>query len=143
MDDAIVGKLRELLRGGITTEAQLVYLLVEIRKLYERREAKLPPYLELICDWTVHPKLTNKRWAKYYFTMVSGIHDPVLEFEQELAAVLGAEDLPQPDWTTALRLLVAVLKDCPLKFAGLPVSLEIAPSPGDSSGWVLKFKPGF
>jgi len=143
MDEAIVGKLGALLRGGINTEAELVYLLVEIRKLYESRNATLPPYLELICDWAVHPKLTNKKWAKYCRNLVTGIHDPVLEFEQELAEVLCAEDLPQPDWPTAQRLLVAVLKDCPLEFAGLPVVLEVEPSPGDASGWLLRFKLGF
>lgn len=57
MKDAITRKLT-LALSTIITEAQTVYVLVELRKLLDRRkiEGKLPDFLNIrfCCDWAVH-----------------------------------------------------------------------------------------
>jgi hypothetical protein len=57
----IVQKLKKELAERITSERQVVYILVELRKLLEAKGA-LGNYkaLNLCCDWTVHPKLDRK-----------------------------------------------------------------------------------
>ncbi len=65
MKDDIKSKLREELKERITSERQVVYLLVEIRKLLElrnrERKTNRQPAdhslatLEFCCDWAVHP----------------------------------------------------------------------------------------
>ena len=147
MEEAIVGKLRALLRGGINMEAELVYLLVEIRKLYESRNATLPPYLALFCDWVVHAKLTHKKWAKYGPEMLEADstgrapkHAPNVEFRRSLAGVLCAEGLTEPDWPRTQQLLAMVLTDCPLEFTGEPYQLTVEPYPGRVGGWVLSLR---
>lgn len=54
MTDKIVDKLRAELAKPITTEPQVVYLLVEIRKLLERDTVGGFGTLKLYCNWAVH-----------------------------------------------------------------------------------------
>lgn len=57
----IAQKLMEELRQAITSERQVVYILVELRKLLEKKgELDWPRYraLKTCCDWAVHPKLS-------------------------------------------------------------------------------------
>jgi hypothetical protein len=58
MDRDIVSKLNHELGEPITSERQVVYILVELRKLLELKET-LDDYwtLKLCCDWAVHPLL--------------------------------------------------------------------------------------
>lgn len=140
MEEAIVGKLRALLRGGINTEAELVYLLVEIRKLFERRSMALPPYLALFCDWAVHARLDNPKWADKAAELKDGRIASV-EFRTGLASVLKVVGLPEPhDWPRVVQLLAAVLKDCPLEFheVGPRIKFTVAPDRGD--GWAVTFQ---
>src|ERR1700688_2050020 len=54
----IIKKLEVLLGAGITTETQVVYLMVAIRKLLEQQQAKKQyEYLTFHCDWALHSKL--------------------------------------------------------------------------------------
>lgn len=56
MKHAIVEKLRRELREPITSERQVVYLLVEIRKLMEMLDdGPSFPALKFACDWVAHP----------------------------------------------------------------------------------------
>lgn len=60
MEHAIIGKLRRELREPITSERQVTYLLVEIRKLMEiRRDRKSYESLRFACDWVVHTSLSG------------------------------------------------------------------------------------
>jgi len=61
MEDQIIRKLAVELAEPMTTERQVVYLLVEVRKLLDRRPKNLPPYpsLKLYCNWTVHVELSH------------------------------------------------------------------------------------
>lgn len=58
MESEIVRKLNAELGRSITSERQVVYILVELRKLLEKNET-LDRYrtLKLCCDWAVHPRL--------------------------------------------------------------------------------------
>jgi hypothetical protein len=58
---SIVDKLRAELQKGIETEAQVVYVLVEARKLIEhseRPESYLP--LQFYFDWALHTRLDSR-----------------------------------------------------------------------------------
>ena len=58
MKEEIIRKLTAQLNEGITTEVQVVYLLVGIRKLIERDEKRERyPVLNFSCDWVLHSKL--------------------------------------------------------------------------------------
>ena len=57
-EEAIVGKLRTELQRKIVSECQVVYILVEIRKLLVlHNQAKTFSILNLYCNWTVHSSL--------------------------------------------------------------------------------------
>lgn len=64
MESEIVGKIRKLLVEGIKTEAEVVYLLVEIRKVIEmnERDPQFPKFrlLRFYCNWVVHSNIS--RW---------------------------------------------------------------------------------
>jgi len=134
MEDAIVGKLHALLSQGITTEAELVYLLVQVRKLYQSRKAKLPPYLALFCAWVVHARLSYGTWAECALEMRNRAI-PSFEFQRGLEAVLQAEGLPHPNWPNAVQLLGEVLRDCPLEPDGDDCRLFVEPLPGVPGAW--------
>ena len=65
----IVGKMEVLLSHGITTEAQVVYLMAAVRKLLEQREPDEDEvvtfdYLKFHCDWTLHSELDGRMAQK-------------------------------------------------------------------------------
>src|SRR6266498_3959033 len=56
--DAIIEKLERELQEPITSESQVVYLLVEIRKLIElNKDVANYRTLKFCCDWVAHPVL--------------------------------------------------------------------------------------
>jgi len=59
MKDEIVSKIQRVLDRRITNEMQVVYLLVEMRKLTEC-EAYRDPVLKMFCNWIVHPGLEKR-----------------------------------------------------------------------------------
>ncbi len=58
MQDDIVRKLRAELERGISTEAQVVYVLVKIRKLLDLTRDQGYATLRLCCNWVVHVELS-------------------------------------------------------------------------------------
>jgi hypothetical protein len=65
----IFGKLDVLLHTGVTTEAQVVYLMAAVRKLLEQRqpaedEVMTFDYLKFYCDWTLHSELDGRMAQK-------------------------------------------------------------------------------
>jgi hypothetical protein len=61
MKKDIACKLSRELKDEIVSERQVVYILVETRKLLEQ-QGRLDDFrtLTLCCNWTVHPKLDRK-----------------------------------------------------------------------------------
>ena len=143
MEQEILQKLGTLLRDGITSEPQAVYLMVEIRKLLEQQDAKQQYYyLNFHCDWALHSKLsggaaqnvlkhfdqanTHLKTGKclhelpsYQRTEIDNISKMKL-FESELETFLKANWLPpinatrSDGWTHFLHFYVSVISDCPL-----------------------------
>jgi hypothetical protein len=56
----IIEKLKKLLSEGIRRESDVVYLLVEIRKLLDRNEYA-DPLLRLFCNWVAHIEISGAR----------------------------------------------------------------------------------
>jgi len=155
MTSDIITKLGRELRTGITTEAQVVYLMAAVRKLLEQQEAKKQyEYLTFHCDWTLHSKLggsTAQRILKLFdaanIQLRTGVAlrnlPPDLRreihriskmelFEQELCHFLQTNGLPSLEtqrsdgWTHFLHLYAKVVEDCPLVMTGNNSTASIA-----------------
>lgn len=57
MTDELLRKIQEVLKRRITNEKQVVYLMVELRKLMDREKYK-DPVLRTFSNWVVHTDLT-------------------------------------------------------------------------------------
>jgi len=141
MEDAIVSKLRrELSSNAPITEAKVVYILVEIRKLIERTHQKQHYFpLDFHCSWALHAGMDRcgatrilRRFDNAYELLKEkslGELDTILH--NELRATMDMEQfrgcleeflttykLPttavKDDWTQFLRHYSAVIEDCPL-----------------------------
>jgi hypothetical protein len=140
----ILAKLTEELRQPVTSERQVVYTLVELRKLMELEDGrKYPAYpaLKFHCDWVAHPILKGTfaqnivRLADAYqewldagqnivSTMFMAELGPTLtmtNFRNELNQYLRAQGLdpgiPNDDgnWASFLTYYARVIEDCPLR----------------------------
>jgi hypothetical protein len=59
MKDELLRKIQHVLERRITNEKQVVYLLVELRKLMDRDDYK-DPVLRTFSNWVVHTSLENR-----------------------------------------------------------------------------------
>ena len=59
MKDALIRKIQHVLDRRITNEMQVVYLLVELRKLMDQ-EAYQDAILRMLCNWAVHTNLGKR-----------------------------------------------------------------------------------
>src|SRR5262249_12881286 len=119
---AITAKLEVLLANGIATEADALYLMVEVRKLLEQQQAKKQyEYLTFHCEWAVHQTLTGPTAQKIleqfdaaniHLKTGVGLHDlpgmlrmevdrisKMRYFEDQLGGFLKANALPTLDET--------------------------------------------
>ena len=117
MTDEIIRKLKTLLDQGICSEAEVVYLLVGIRKLLERdgRLKRTYPKLKFYCDWVLHPELDRKDAREI---LESKSIKQILEmnvFRDALSDFLAAKLDAQVEWQDFLRLYVRIISDIPLK----------------------------
>ena len=143
---AILDKLETKLAGPPRGEADVVYLLVEIRKYLDHVNPSGGMYavLRTYCDWPVHI-LLDRSGAK---SLLRSLDDALaaksteierrkairaaferfslIQFQQELRQFLQAENLPlllvddRACWGQFLKHYVAVVSDCPFVFAGRP-----------------------
>lgn len=58
MEESIIEKLNTHILSGINKESDVVYLMVETRKILERTDNKYP-LLKFYCDWILHNKKDN------------------------------------------------------------------------------------
>jgi hypothetical protein len=137
MRDELVRKIQYVLERRITTEMEVVYLLVELRKLMDREEYK-DPILRMFCNWVVHTALENKTDGS---TLILREFDDfiaeVYERQRSLARFehisFGAfrEALTRcfqhfglsvsflqtlPEWKTFFGLYALVVSECPIAF---------------------------
>jgi hypothetical protein len=141
MKNEIVIKLNRHLASGIEREADVVYVLAEIRKLFEHlRSARKYPVLAFYTNWALHTKIDREPWARAGLKMLEEVVtefrsgfgpseqivkavDDVLSFQKLRRELLtfGAEQdirfdkLSYAQWREFATLLIDVLIDCPLK----------------------------
>ena len=133
MQDQIIAKLGRLLEEPITDEPLVVYLLVEVRKLMDRKGIQSDT-LRLCCNWVVHVELSGDA-AKRIVKQVDAIYPRIVNgqltdddkrslrafylmstFRQELENLLVGEGLRRFDdeWNGFLASFLNVIEDCPL-----------------------------
>lgn len=150
----IISKLTAELDAGITTEAQVVYLLAGIRKIVERDKIRDQyPDLNFHCDWALHSSL-DRSAAKAILREFDAAHallrgniklrdlptplraeidriSKMRSLEKELSEFLTAYGLPQltknrPDgWAHFLQLYARVVEDIPLVVSSPAVARHI------------------
>jgi hypothetical protein len=79
MTSEILKKLAREIRRGISTEVQVVYLLVGIRKIIERDALDLPA-LRFHCDWALHPAMDRNKQAQAILRHFDALHAHGREF---------------------------------------------------------------
>jgi hypothetical protein len=137
VNNAIVDKVRHELERGIDTEVQVVYVLVEIRKLIEHseRRARYKP-LKFYCDWALHPTLDRKSAREFLREIDDAIERretneqaakrmgakfSLEAFRVELIHFLIDHRLPvdpirtAAPWITFLRRYLETISDCPIQ----------------------------
>ncbi len=136
----IVEKLRTLLSKRLTTEIQVVYFLVGIRKLLEHENKKETfPVVNFYGNWAVHARLSQSPIADRLVKFFDDLHQrmeagekelPISTafweivgwsaLQQELAMCLRHFDLPSElctevdDWKSFVTQLIRVIEDSPL-----------------------------
>jgi hypothetical protein len=148
MKPAILTKLAVELQEPISTERQVVYIMVELRKLMElNKDGAQYPALKFHCDWVAHPLLTGPQAQEIVklFDRSQELDDnatlaqcqpdmsfmarlgPVLtmtNFRNQLNVYLRSQGLdasiPNEDeqWATFLTYYAGVIEDCPLRCEG-------------------------
>lgn len=146
----ILGKLRKHLFDGLNTESDVVYFLVQVRKLLELTPNDYE-YLKFHCDWALHTVLSGTMAQTFLAEFDSAnlhlrgggveLHDlpPELQrriddistlhsFKIELYRFLGVQSLPSINeaWPKFLVLYGRIVKDCPLvmRAANATASIE-------------------
>jgi len=142
MKDDIVTKLNREFAEHIASERQVVYILVEVRKLLEQQNVlQTFPTLRMCSNWAVHPKLNHSdaQLVLGYFDAYELEHQKsgitVQEFPLEpLQSLMSLKafraelvkglapygvnvDVLQNDvfWQSFIQHYAAVIQDCPLE----------------------------
>ncbi len=152
MRDEIIEKLVQELLLPLESERQVVYILVQLRKLMDRDEIPESKYVDLrmFCNWSVHSDLSNgtvRKKLQFINDLGWSIADGPLTPEQlaKCSEVLSLESARtdflsfvrtykinvrvhhvfQPVWwASLLRLYLRIISDCPLVFQGKDIKLK-------------------
>lgn len=146
MKDKILEKISKELKNGINTEAKVVYLLVEIKKILDLTNNRTAS-LKIFRDWALHSELTYQSTIAYftnkfepYIDVNSNSKDvgkailtnqknffKLNELKTELGNFLKSNKL-QTDivddtsyWIKFITLLLEVLKECPITINSLKI----------------------
>lgn len=138
----IAYKLTQELAQEISSERQVVYILVEIRKLLESKdELDKYPDLKLCCDWAAHPKLDRRSaqrivmlfddYESKYRREAVGVHQAEIpelvefcghtRFRAQLIQACESNAIPTAAlrddvwWQLFLEQFSEVVRDCPLE----------------------------
>jgi hypothetical protein len=144
MESAILAKLRLKLAAPPRDEADIVYMLVEIRKYLDHTNPQWTTYpvLRTYCDWSAHIRLSQSGAEILLRSLDDAFMAPeaeqgralktafdtfsLTEFQRELRLFLKSVDLPcrliedHVWWGQFLRHYVAVVSDCPFIYGGKP-----------------------
>lgn len=140
MQNEIVRKLNCQLKQGFEREADVLYVMAEVRKLFEHvRTIRKFPVLAFYSNWALHSRIDREPWAKQGLKRLeevvsgfnSGTHDAeavlrgvtgLLSFQRLHAEFLGFgaenniqfDQLSNEEWRQFSTRLVDVLVDCPI-----------------------------
>jgi len=139
MKKIILRKIVNLLNSGIDSEEKTSYLFVEIHKI-RKLDGEGKSYLDFFRDWLVHDEITSKLATDFFLNKfeqhVRGLdtkkiaHDFMsqegdffrfINLKTELRNFFITNNLPSnltddnSYWLTFVRLLVEILKECPVK----------------------------
>lgn len=144
MKHHIIEKVANELVKEINSEAQVVYFLVEIRKIISEldKNSGRYPTIHFFSDWVVHTRLdraTAKNMLAYTESFYAGL-DPYLQvakqttfypfvmfiaLRREIHIFLRENDLSeelvlvQSFWEKFIHLVLGVIMDCPIEAKGL------------------------
>ena len=144
----LLDKLNSTLLKPIRTQCRVVYLMVEVRKLMDRRDASGEyPVLKLFCDWAVHINIGWNRAAEPLMREFdvavesvkagNGMPFAFLEFlslshfREEFSRFLRANRLPcrvvedGGEWDRFLDLYSAVVSDCPITYSKRQIPFKL------------------
>ncbi len=144
--ERLASSLRPYLAVPITTEEQVLYVLVATRKLLELANYPRDKYrsVKFMCDWTVHTAIDRNSWSRESLMFLDGILGENKSWEEldddekrrlldivglegirtELMHILRSAGVPPialghaGGWCAFLQALVALVRDCPLKLTG-------------------------
>jgi hypothetical protein len=125
MERDIVQKLTEEFAQQVASERQVVYILVELRKLLERK-GSLQSYraLGLCCDWAAHPKLDRSSAQE-----ITKLFDQYEEKYRREGVGVSQADIPElVDFCEHTRFRAQLIEAC--ESNGLPTK-----SPRDDEWW--------
>lgn len=141
MREAIIEKLGSHLAKDINREADVVYLLVEVRKLFEHDDLPQYPQLRFYRDWVVHTRLSrihqDDALAEYLKRVNKAVADRQLGSSEEVVSAqitdaisldrlrdemitffqergLNSHLLEVKQWRNFIKLLIGILADTPL-----------------------------
>src|ERR1017187_5768440 len=145
MTDELLDKIQRLLHRQIRNEMQVVYLLVELRKLMDR-DNYLDPLLRTFTNWVVHTGLETPREGstliltefdefirdifEEHKKMVSPEHLNLMTFYGALAKCFEHFKLTArftssgTDWKRFTKLYCAIVGDCPIVFKASKTQLK-------------------
>ena len=171
MRHAIIEKLNRHMSSAPKTEADVVYGLVEIRKLLEQSGHKDHfPRLVFFCDWVVHPWLKgteaqrvllelDERLSRYDASRPweidpdGHVHELLSfrRFRQELEACCRGFDVQEiwtqdQGWREVSRLYSEIVRDCPLSMSRQNYEFsylaKLEIDGGEPSEAIIKANPG-
>ncbi len=142
MRKVIIKKINNLLISHIDSEEKTQYLLVQIFKV-QKLDGLPKSYIGFFRDWLVHEEISRKYTTDFFlnrfesYIVGSDAHKIAKEFilkerhffefsylKNEIYNFLQANKLPtdltdiRKNWLIFIRLLVEILKECPVKCKG-------------------------
>src|SRR5712692_10366369 len=93
MEDELLAKMHRRIEVGISCEEDLLFFLVNIRKLLERKDLKRDyPVLLFYCDWSVHAAM-DRQGAEQMLQSVDELIDRHLNGNQDTLREVAAFSL--------------------------------------------------
>lgn len=145
MKDELLRKIQHVLDRRITNEMQVVYLLVELRKLMDRDDYK-DPVLRTFSNWVVHTSLENRSEGSTFILsefdhFVAGFHERKRQSPHLQHISLGAfrEALfrcfehfrlsakfvtDRTEWKKFGKLYCFIVSECPIVFTASKIRLK-------------------
>lgn len=134
MENEILTKLKKIFEKPIGEESQVVYIMVQIRKLLDRTDANLKySLLWFYCSWVLHPKMNRLSVVRDILNKIAeehrkkGINQANLDFinfihlRKEMKEFFQEKNLPmdvfkkEKNWRKFRELLISVIQGCPLE----------------------------